>query len=219
MNEIVSWSEENVAGLILVVKQATIELEQYESKQKKHMEIAVLPLTDEDKKYIRRTVIGRLIVLFILILPLLLATLFILHDIWSNFLDQDYGFLTLIGIVFIAIMVYLVVPYFIPLYYDTYRNMRANKKEVIRTTVTRKDERWTRKGVRYFIETEFSTIDSWKNTILSPDTVFPHLQAGDVINIHIIPNNKYDLLKIEQLERKGEPVSNFHDMISQHKTV
>lgn len=162
------------------------------------MKIIVQPLTAEDKKFIRRTFIGRFVVFFIFILPILIAGLFIIYDVLSDFLHHNYSLLSFVGLIFIAVMAYFFVPYFVPLYWDTYRNLRAREKQVIETRIINKDERWTRKGLRYFIETEFTVIDSWKNTVLTLGVIFPGLQIGDLITIHVIPNNKYDILKIEK---------------------
>lgn len=164
------------------------------------MFISIQPLTTEDKTAIKRVFYIRLGFFFIFILPLLILVLYIVYDMLFSFINQDYDLLLFAVLIFITAMSYFFGPYFAHLYRDSFRNLQATEKKVVETRIINIEKRWTSKGKgwRYFIETEFNVIDSWKNVILMPGVIYPKLQTGDFIKIHFIDNNKPDILQIEK---------------------
>lgn len=154
-------------------------------------------LSIKEKKAIRRVYKSRIVIFFIFILPILLFGLSILYDVLRSFFNYDYDIPSIVILVFLAVMIYFFGPYFMNLYRDAYRNLRAAQKQVVETRILNKEHRWTHKGDRFFIETQFMLIDTWKNVVLIPDSNFHEMQTGDLIKIHFIPNSKRDILRIE----------------------
>lgn len=166
------------------------------------MDSSIQPLTKEEKKLICRVFKLRLVLFFVFLLPVLLGIIFVLYHALNALFNNEFDLVTIAALLFFPTILLLMGRYFVPLYRDSYRNLRATEKQVVETTVLHERHWWTRRGYHYLIETEFKSFDSWENTILMPGLGFGDLKMGDHITIQLIRNNKLDVLRIEKANFK-----------------
>ncbi|MCT2406445.1 hypothetical protein NZD88_02605 [Chryseobacterium antibioticum] len=157
------------------------------------------PLTAEEKKKLRFVLKTRLIIgaFFcpLLILGFILIGVNAINDMING--TPDTG--TYFGIVLICAIVYLMIRFVIPFYKKSIKNLKREDKLVVNTVVLSVEQKWTSKGYKYLIQTEYRYIDSWSTTtIMKPSLPFHEMGVNMPITIHCFEDNKTDILYIEK---------------------
>lgn len=160
--------------------------------------IYVKALNSEEKRVIRRAFKFRLVFFFLFLLPLILGFGFILWDVLQSFYTGTYDLMSIIALLFFPTLMYFMFRYFMPLYRDSYRNLQVKEKQVIETHITHIERRLTSKGYLFDVETTSKSIDSGTMPVLMPGLGYLDMKVGMPIRIHVLANNKFDILRIEK---------------------
>ncbi|WP_316804460.1 hypothetical protein [Pedobacter nototheniae] len=157
------------------------------------------PLTESERKKLKfilkaRLVLGLIISPFIILIFVFMGAI-IIDDMSSH----TAGGSTYFAVGFTAIVVFLILRFVIPFYKNSFKNLKIDHKLVVYTTVLSVDQRWTSKGYKYSIETEYRSIDSWSiTTVMQPSLPFSEMRANMAITIHCLKDNPTDILYIEK---------------------
>lgn len=160
------------------------------------MTITTQPLSDHEKKLLRRVFKIRVIFSLIFLLPILFMIFIATLD---DSLFSYYDVMSFFPIALISLVCFLIFKYAVPFFINSYKNTKETKKMVIVTKVEN-IERTIFKGVRYVVKTDYKTIDSYAISIIDnqPPFLFSDLYIGMLIEIHCLENNKIDILKIKK---------------------
>lgn len=164
------------------------------------------PLTAEEKKKLKFLLKSRLIIGSIMITPIILFIFIgmgtaIIHDITDGLADGS----TYFCFVFISIVVFLIIRFVIPFYRNSFNNLKQEDKLVIDTVVLSVKQRWTSKGYKYSVQTEYRPIDSWAiTTIMQPSLHLRDMYVNMPITIYCLKDNMVDILYIEKTNSKNQ---------------
>ncbi len=155
-------------------------------------------LSEDDKKILKRVFKIRISLGFFFLIPLALGLLLLLYISVVDLKENNYDFMTFAGIIIFVFAGYLFYKFVIPFYKKSFKNIRANNKLIIETKICSIKENYTQKGVRYVIETDDISINSWQVAILSSRLPFNEMKENMKIKIHQIETNSTDILYIEK---------------------
>ncbi|GAB3012159.1 hypothetical protein GCM10027051_13710 [Niabella terrae] len=156
-------------------------------------------LSNEEKYMLRRVCRGRILLLFVFVLPAFLGCLLVLGHGLSNFSSRDFNLPSLLFLLFFVSLPCLMGWYFIPLYRETFRYRLATHKQVVDTRVLRVIKWYANMNYRFIISTEYRSLHSGMQVILMPGLQYGDLQQGDHIRLHLLHNSKMDIIRIERL--------------------
>lgn len=161
------------------------------------MTITIQPLSDHEKKLLRRIFKIRIIfsIFFTFTILFFLVGILGIYILGNSNNSDPLIFLT--GIILIIIII--IYKYAVPFFINSYKNTKETKKLVVVTKVEN-IETTIFKGVRYVVKTDYKTIDSYAISIIDnqPPFLFSDLYIGMLIEIHCLENNKIDILKIKK---------------------
>lgn len=145
-----------------------------------------------------RLIIGAVIAPMIILIFILMG-ITVIHAVTSRLYDGR----TYFCLVFIAVIIFLMIRFVIPFYKNSFNNIKQKNKLVIDTVVLSATQKWTRRGYKYSVQTEYRHIDSWAiTTILQPSLHLRDMQVNMPITIHCLENNMIDILYIEKTNSK-----------------
>jgi len=164
------------------------------------MTITIQPLSDHEKKLLRRAFKFRVIFAIIFLLPLFSGMILMFNETVDQFSTSTYDGMSFFSIALIVLVCFLVFKYVIPFFINSYKNTKETKKLIISTVVTNIEKQFYR-GVRYVVETDYRRIDSYGISILDniPIFLFAEVYIGMRIEIHCLENNKIDILRIKKV--------------------
>jgi|EndMetStandDraft_2_1072991.scaffolds.fasta_scaffold211599_2 hypothetical protein len=164
------------------------------------MTITNKPLSEDEKKTLKKAFKIRFILAVFFLLPLFCLLLITSNITIQQFVNSDYDGMSFFVLGLIIIVVFLVFKYVIPFYMKAYKNTKEINKLVIATHVINLEKKITPKGIRHIITTEYRTIDQWTTSILDHQTPFYFSDAyvGMSLEIHCLENNKTDILRIKK---------------------
>jgi cytochrome c biogenesis protein CcdA len=162
------------------------------------MPIIKMQLSENDKKILKRVFKIRITLGFFFLIPLLFGLALLLYNSIVDLKENNQDFMTFVGIIISVFSGYLFYKFVIPFYKNSYKNILANNKLVIETKICTIKESYTKKGVRYVVETDDIIINSWQVAILSSRLPFSEMKENMKIKIHQIETNSTDILYIEK---------------------
>lgn len=157
------------------------------------------PLTPEEKKKLKFILKVRIIIGAFFGLPLtagfILMGTYITNDIISGTSDG----MTYFSLVLVIIILFLIIRFVIPFYKNSFKNLTRKDKLVVDTIVISVTQRWTSKGYKYSVQTEYRSLDSWAmTTVMQPSLHLKDMRAKMPITIHYLEDNRVDILYIEK---------------------
>ncbi|KFF21989.1 hypothetical protein [Chryseobacterium sp. JM1] len=162
------------------------------------------PLTAEERKKLKfalkaRVIIG-LIFITLLIPAFILMGLAAVQDIMSG--TPDGGTYFCIAIIFFC--VFLIIRFVIPFYKNSFKNLKRKDKLVVDTVILSISKKWTNKGFKYSIQTEYRSIDSWSvTTLITSSLPYHEMYVNMLVTIHCFGDNSVDILYIEKTGLKN----------------
>lgn len=162
------------------------------------MPIKRLPLTETDKKLLKRILKVRIILGIIFLIPLLAGLGLLSYNSILAIRENNYDFMTFVGIIISVVCCYLLYKFVMPFYKNSLQNVQASNKLVVETYISAIKEKYTTKGMRYVVETDNIIINSWQVAILSISLPFNEMKVNMKIRIHQLENNSTDILYIEK---------------------
>lgn len=163
------------------------------------MLIKKVPLTETEKKLLKKVLIIRIVLGVIFLTPLITGLAFFTCNSVISLLEKNYELVNFICIIISAVSCYLLYKFVVPFYKNTLQNVEASNKLVIETYILSVKERYTTKGMHYIVATENLTIDSWHVAILSSSLPFNEMKVNMKIKIYQLENNRLDVLYIEKI--------------------
>lgn len=163
------------------------------------MPIKRLPLTETDKKLLKRVLKIRIILGIIFLIPLLAGLGMLSYNSILALRENNYDYMTFISIIISVVSCYLLYKFVMPFYKNSLQNVEASNKLVNETYISAIKEKYTTKGMHYVVETENIIINSSQVAILSISLPFNEMKVNMKIKIHQLENNSTDILYIEKI--------------------
>jgi len=145
-------------------------------------------LLNEEKKLLKNAFYVRLIFLGFFALPLISILVFL-------FLEEKFFIMSIVFLLLLFISYKFVYPF----YMQSKKNLLATHKLVVETKVLNIEKQFRKRGFRFILQTEYNTIDSWSCTLHKTTLTFDKLFNGMLIELHLLENNKVDLLEMKQI--------------------
>lgn len=155
-----------------------------------------IDLTKEEKRKLRKAAIGRLIVFFLFILPIIVFTFYILYLVLMSFVDGSQDMFSY-AIPILFVLFYLGGARFIlPQYKNLFKYGNARTKQIIETTVLDIFHFYNGNMISFQIKTDYRTINTAKNVVFFWDVSALKIVKGMDLYLHIIPGMENEILRI-----------------------
>jgi len=154
-------------------------------------------LTREEKTFLQKPLIGRVVLFFVGILPIMVFSFYLLFLVVLSFLDGSQDMFSYLFPVFFLLFYLAAGKFIIPQYSNLFKYSNTRYKQIIETTVL--DIQCTHmRGIPFFyIKTDSGIeINTKKNVIFFMDVPALEIVQGMKIYIHIIPGLKNEFLRI-----------------------
>lgn len=159
----------------------------------------LLPLSEEEKRLLRKTMISRIALFFVAILPLIIFSVYLLYLAAMSFADGSQDVFSFIIPAVILLFYVLGAKYILPPLVNVLRYRKTEGKKVFTTCIREISQRHLGiKGLVFTIKTDHITIDTAKDIVLMYDFPILELEAGTKICIHIMPGLRNEILRISR---------------------
>lgn len=157
------------------------------------------PLTTEEKKKLKFILKVRLIIGAFFGLPLTAGFILMGTSITDDIISGTSDGMTYFSLVLVIIVLFLIIRFVIPFYKNSFKNLIRKDKLVVDTIVISAAQRWTSKGYKYSVQTEYRSLDSWAmTTVMQPSLHLRDMSVNMPITIHCLEDNRVDILYIEK---------------------
>lgn len=161
------------------------------------MKITETPLTQQDKRLLRKVSWARIVLFFVMILPILVFSVYISYIALESFVEGQADMWSGIILLLVALFYLGASKFIFPYYRNLLKYRSAKTKLVVEVTVLRVSHRYTSgSGLRFYVETTHGSINTSRDVILNPEVPFQELKEGMQIYLHLIPDLKNEFLKV-----------------------
>ncbi|MCC2589749.1 hypothetical protein [Chryseobacterium sp. MFBS3-17] len=157
----------------------------------------LLPLSEKEKRVLRKTMISRIALFFVAILPLITFSVYLLYLAAMSFADGSQDVFSFIIPAVILLFYVLGAKYILPPLVNVLRYRKTEGKKVFTTCIRQISKRYIgAKGLVFTLKTDLFTIDTAKDIVLICDIPLTDLAPGTEISIHKLPGIRNEILRI-----------------------
>lgn len=161
------------------------------------MNIIETTLTKQERRMLRTALFSRIVIFFLMILPIMVFSFYILYLAIMSFVDGDQDMFSYIVPILFILFYFAVGKFILPQYKNLFRYGTARTKQIIETTVLEISHRHIgRTGIVFNLQTDYGTINTARNVVFFYDISLLDIHKGMKIYIHIVPKIENEILRI-----------------------